>query len=154
VADRPASPDDRIARLTRAYRSILDRYREIERSAVEERELLGRGPDCIAEVNALLERKRATLARIRDEEERVKGAREWWKKARRSLPAEAGSELLALLDEISRTVERLLALESECRRLLERRTAWGPAPEPSVAGTGSVARAAYGKATAVEGKAR
>ncbi|MBZ0267333.1 hypothetical protein K8I85_04210 [bacterium] len=144
--------DDRITRLARAYRSILDRYREIERLSGTERELLSGEEPGIAEVNALLARKKELLAEIRDEEERVKGAREWWKKVRRTLPAEAGRDLLSLLDAISRAVERLLALEAECRRLLQRRAAWGGSVEPSTGAVRRCAQAAYGQATSGWGK--
>lgn len=144
--------DDRIARLTRAYRSILERYREIERLSGAERELLSGDDARIADVNAVLARKKELLAEIREEEERVKGAREWWKKVRRTLPAEAGRDLLSLLDAISRAVERLLALEAECRRLLQRRAAWGRGVEPSPAGVQRCAQAAYGQAATSWGK--
>jgi hypothetical protein len=144
--------DDRIARLTRAYRSILERYREIERLSGSERELLLAPKDRIADVNALLARKKELLAEIRDEEERVKGARDWWKKVRRTLPAEAGRDLLSLLDAISRAVERLMAQEAECRRLLQRRTGWGQGVEPSAAGVQRCAQAAYGRAATSWGK--
>lgn len=147
-----ATGDDRIAQLTRAYRSILERYREIERLSGTERELLGAPEDRIADVNALLHRKKELLAEIRNEEERVKGARDWWKKVRRTLPAEAGRDLLSLLDAISRAVERLMAQEAECRRLLQRRTGWGQGVEPSAAGVRRCAQAAYGRAATSWGK--
>lgn len=79
----------------------------------------------IRRVNEILESKREILREIRDEEARVTGDREWWKKARRSLPSERCRELLSLLDAISRKIERTLSLEAECRLLLERAVAWG-----------------------------
>lgn len=145
---RSIDADDRIVRLTRAYHAILARYAEIEQLSGVERDLLLSKPNGIAGVNAILGRKRIVLAEIREEEEKVKSAREWWKKARRALPADAGRELLSLLDGISRAVERLLAIESECHRLLERRTAWGngEVAEPSLVGARLGAQAAYGQA--------
>lgn len=146
--------DDRIERLTQAYRTILEGYAAIVSLSVEECDrLLNGGP--IGEVNEILRRKKALLAEIRDEEERVKSAREWWKKVRRSLPAEAGRELLSLLDSISRTVERSLALEAECRRLLEQRIGWGKSkqPETSTLGKQAGAAAAYGRVTTPGGGA-
>jgi len=147
---------NRVAQLTASYRSILERYEEIERLSGRERDVLRRPDGAIREVNEVLAHKKQLLAEIRDEEARVKGAREWWKKVRRTLPAEAGRDLLSLLDAISRSVERLLALESECRRLLEQRTAWGmqDQPAPSAAGLRVGASAAYGRTATLEGDAR
>ncbi|GJM44906.1 MAG: hypothetical protein DHS20C21_17480 [Gemmatimonadota bacterium] len=148
-----AESTDRVARLTAAYRSILAHYEEIERLSEEERDVLLEPTGEIHRVNEVLARKKAVLAEIRDEEERVKGAREWWKKVRRTLPPGAGRDLLSLLDAISRAVERLLALESECRRLLEQKTAWGrnQQPVPSAAGARFGANAAYGRTASFEG---
>jgi hypothetical protein len=112
------SRDERLALLAGSWRSILARYERIERLSTEQKRILrDRGP--IRRVNEILESKREILQEIRDEEERVTGAREWWQKARRSLPSEIGRELLSLLDAISCTIERTLALEAECRVLLE-----------------------------------
>ena len=112
------SREEQLALLADSWRSILERYERIERLSSEQRRILrDRGP--IRRVNEILERKREILQEIRDEEERVTGAREWWQKARRSLPSEIGRELLSLLDAISCTIERTLALEAECRVLLE-----------------------------------
>lgn len=148
-----AESTDRVARLTSAYRFILERYEEIERLSADERDLLLDPTGEIRRVNDVLSRKKVVLAEIREEEARVKGAREWWKKVRRTLPAGAGRDLLSLLDAISRSVERLLALEAECRRLLEQKTAWGrkDQPTPSPAGARIGANAAYGRAATVEG---
>lgn len=136
---------ERIALLTETYRGNLARYREIERLSREERRRLREGRP-IADVNEVLRAKRDILREIRAEEERVTGAREWWKKARRSLPPGSGRELLSLLDAISRTIEDAVALEAECRALLEGTLAWG-APPPGSPGSGAAvaAAAAYGR---------
>lgn len=145
------SGERRIALLTETYRGNLARYREIERLAREERRRLREGRP-VAEVNEVLRAKRDILREIRAEEERVTGAREWWKKARRSLPPGSGRELLSLLDAISRTIEGTVALEAECRALLEGTLLWGGAP-PATRGSGAAlaAAAAYGRGPAVEG---
>ncbi len=139
---------DRIGQLVQAYRSILTGYEEIEALSRRERDGLREGAE-LAAVTELLRTKQERLARVRDEEERVKGAREWWKKVRRTLPAGAGRDLLSLLDAISRSVERSLELEAECRSLLQHRTQWGRSggPEPSLAGARAGAARAYGQDT-------
>jgi hypothetical protein len=130
------SREERLALLTESYRSILGRYEKIERLSAEQKRVL-RDRGAIRRVNEILERKREILREIRDEEGRVTGDREWWKKARRSLPSEHCRELLSLLDAISRKIERTFSLEAECRTLLERAVAWGrhgaATPPPSSA---------------------
>ena len=116
--------EGRIRLLTETYRDLFERYGEIEKLAeIERRILVERGS--ITEVNGILRRKNEILREIRVGEERVMGAREWWKKIRRTLAPERGRELLSLLDAISRRMERVLSLENECRDLLARSTAWG-----------------------------
>lgn len=136
----------RLRELVDAYRGILARYEEIVELSREERRLLAeREP--IAGVNTILHEKKRLLVEIRAEEERVTGAREWWKKVRRSLPPRDGQDLLSLLDAISRCVETSLALEGECRELLTRSAAWGRPPvtaEPARA-AGVNAAAAYAR---------
>ena len=142
---RRISSGERIRRLTEAYRAILTRYERIQELARRERSHLldGRPLD---EVNAILREKKSVLAEIRHEEDQVTVAREWWKKARRTVPPAACRDLLALLDEISKRIEAILALESECRALLERTVAWGGASlgpgAPNAAGAAAYARGA------------
>lgn len=148
----PSSRQDRIAELVAAYRGILTRYQEIVSLSHEERDRLAEG-DSIEKVNELLRRKKSVLTAIRVEEERVASAREWWKKVRRSLPRQDGQELLSLLDAISQCVEQSLALETECRSLLTRATAWAlprVAPTNGAPATtaGVQALNAYGQAAA------
>jgi hypothetical protein len=113
-----APAESRLARLRTAYGTILEGYRELERlSRREVRTLRERGE--IAKVNAILREKKSVLRGIRAEEERVTGEREWWKKSRRSLPPASCRDLLSLLDAISRTIESAVALEAECRALLQ-----------------------------------
>jgi hypothetical protein len=120
----PRDVEGRIRLLTGTYRELLERYGEIEELTETERRILTeRGS--MAEVNGILQRKHEILREIRVGEERVMGAREWWKKVRRTLAPERGRELLSLLDAISRRMENILALENECRDLLARATAWG-----------------------------
>jgi len=122
---RRRSRQERLAVLADSYRSILVCYEKIERlSAEQKRVLRDRGP--IQRVNEILEKKRGLLREIRAEEARVTGAREWWKKARQSVPPEHCRELLSLLDAISRKVERTFSLEAECRTLLECAVAASP----------------------------
>jgi hypothetical protein len=140
--------EDRIRLLTETYRSLHERYREIETLSETERTILAERGE-IAEVNGILRRKREILREIRIEEERVMGAREWWKKIRRTLAPERGRDLLSLLDAISRRVERILALEAECRELLSRSVAWGAgSAPPSASGSAATAAAAYGRVPA------
>lgn len=139
---RRRSREERLALLTGSYRSILARYERIERFSAEQKRVL-RNSGSIRRVNEILESKREILREIRDEEARVTGDREWWKKARRSLPSERCRELLSLLDAISRKIERTLSLEAECRLLLERAVAWGrsDAGGPAPAAARQAARA-------------
>ncbi len=120
----PAPSGNRIRLLTDTYRGIHARYAEIAELSEAQRALLAEG-GAIGNVNALLRRKKEILREIRVEEERVMGAREWWKKIRRTLAPERSRELLSLLDSISRRVERILELEADCRERLSRKTAWG-----------------------------
>jgi hypothetical protein len=146
---RNGSGAPRLRELVDAYRGILARYEEIVDLSREERRLLAeREP--IGGVNTILHEKKRLLAEIRAEEERVTGAREWWKKVRRSLPPRDGQDLLSLLDAISRCVETSLALEGECRDLLTRTTAWGAPPvapgHVATRAAGVNAAAAYARA--------
>jgi hypothetical protein len=116
-ADGTRSAEERIARLSEAYRTILSHYEGIERLSREEREELALGGPLSAVIEALSE-KRRIFGEIQLEEERVKGEREWWKKARGSLPPASCQELLSLLEQVHHRVEATLALESECRAAL------------------------------------
>lgn len=107
---KTAGPRNRRS-VTSAYRRIADRYADVEALSLRAHELLA-SREAIAEVRAVLERKQALLGEIRREEARV------------SLDLGAGEksgspDLAAILDEISRRIERSLALEAECRALLE-----------------------------------
>lgn len=135
MVDGNGSGVNRIADLVDAYRSILRGYEEIERLSREERDRLRDGGD-LSVITTILRSKTERLAEVRDEEGRVKSAREWWRKVRRTLPGGAGRDLLSLLDAISRSVELSLELEAECRRLLESRSERNRAtpPEPAFAG--------------------
>jgi hypothetical protein len=147
VAERAPrrSPEERLALLTDAYRSILARYEKIERLSGQQTRIL-RERGSLQLVNEILESKHEILREIRDEEERVTGAREWWKKARQSLPSESCRALLSLLDTISRRIERTLSLEAECRLLLGRAVAWGPAaPTVTNPSASRVAAEAYSR---------
>ncbi len=135
---------ERLERLTEAYREILSRYAEIERLSREEKRVLGeRGP--IASVNEILVSKRRILEEIHAAEDKVASARSWWKRVRKTLPVAEGRELLAILDTVSSTVERTLALEAECRHLLARTLAWGSAAPTDGAGAAPIARSAYAR---------
>ncbi len=137
--------EERIGRLTETYRLLQERDRAIEELSETERKILmDRGS--IEEVNRILRRKNDILGEIRVGEEKVMGDREWWKKIRRTLAPERGQELLSLLDAISRRMERILALESECRELLTQATAWGGGRTPvQRADPTLAAAAAYGR---------
>jgi hypothetical protein len=140
-------PTERLQRLTEAYREILSRYGEIEHLSRDEKRVLSeRGP--MARVNEILGRKRGILEVIRSEEEKVASARSWWKRVRHTLPVAEGQELLTILDAISRTVERTLALEAECRHLLVGNLAWGGAATGTRTGAAPIARDAYARARA------
>lgn len=97
----------------------------------------------MSQINELLQGKRDLLTEIASEEERIAALREWWKGARRTLPATACEELLSVLDAIARKVEQTLALEAECRELLTRAVSWGARRTPS--GVGGTAALAYGR---------
>jgi hypothetical protein len=142
------SLEERIRLLTETYRAILERYHEIERRSMEERELL-QSRERISDVIAVMKAKREILREIRAREEQVAGAREWWKRSRRTLPDASCRELVPLLDAISRKIERILALESECRQRLDRLIAWGAsAPELEVPVPAARATMAYERAIA------
>ncbi|MCA9751683.1 MAG: hypothetical protein KC591_05790 [Gemmatimonadetes bacterium] len=151
MADPGSLPDPRLEELTQTYRRILGHYQEIVALSREQRRRLAeREP--IAGVNRLLQEKKKLLAEIRAEEERVTGAREWWKKVRRNLPPRDGRDLLSLLDAISASVETSLGLESECRELLTRAAAWGGPVQGPVGATvslGARAHAAYARSESV-----
>lgn len=145
---RSAPAAARIARLGEAYGAILEGYRELERLSRWESRTLREGGD-LAKVNAILREKKTILREIRAEEERVTGEREWWKKSRRSLPPASCRDLLSLLDAISRTIESTVALEAECRALLQ--DALRPAAAgPRLAASPGVAALAYARSGAAE----
>jgi hypothetical protein len=110
----------------------------------------------VSDVIEILKAKREILREIRAKEDLVSGAREWWKRSRRALPAASCHQLVPLLDKISRKIETILSLESECRLLLDRLLAWGSStPElnaqpPAIAATMAYERAI---ANARKGKA-
>jgi hypothetical protein len=140
----------RIERLRDAYGAILERYRELERlSRRELRTLREQGE--IAKVNALLREKKSILREIRAEEERVTGEREWWKKSRRSLPPASCRDLLSLLDAISRAIESTVALEADCRALLQ--DALRPAAVPRLTAGPRTAALAYSRGAGAGGEA-
>ncbi len=146
TAARPR-PADRLRDLAESYRRVLSRYQGIAALAGEAVRHLRADGD-VAGMNAVLGRKRMLLQEIREEEERVTGAREWWKRTRRSLPAQECRELLSLLDAIGKTLEETIEREEECRTLLRDRTAWRGAPAISrPAAPGTAVRAAYRAAT-------
>jgi hypothetical protein len=116
-ADAARRAEERIERLSAAYRSILSHYEEIERLSREERQELALGGPLSAVIEALGEKKRI-FREIQLEEARVTGDREWWKKIRPSLPSASCQDLLAVLEQVQRRVEATLALESECRSAL------------------------------------
>lgn len=136
---RPAaSPRERLRELGETYRRVHVGYRGIANIAAEAATKLREGAS-IPDVNELLARKKLLLREVREEEERVTGAREWWKRSKRTLPAEECRELLSLLDAIGRTLEETLEHEETCRTLLRERTLWRgrrPLPLPLSATSG------------------
>lgn len=125
TASRPES-SERVRALTAAYRAIAERYAAVEALSRREQELL-ETPDALDEVRAVLEQKRALLAEIRREEEKISSDPDAWHACAGDLAPHATRDLVAALDEVSRRIERSLALEAECRALLERAEA-APAP--------------------------
>ncbi|HET9887077.1 MAG TPA: hypothetical protein VFR10_06150 [bacterium] len=160
AADRSAVPDQQqIIRLVDAYRRTLSRYRRIQSLSAHAVEKLKSGCE-VREVNATLVQKKALMQEIREEEERVSGAREWWKRTRQTLPAEDCRELLSLLDAIGKTLEDTMEHEEECRVLLRERSVWRPR-RAGVAGGGTPAvaalpsaHAAYRAQAAAQGESR
>ena len=146
-AEARRSAQERILRLTAAYRSILSRYAEIERLSREEHRNLARGGALSAVVEAL-SHKRQILREIQLEEGQVKGEREWWKSSRGGLPQVSCEALLSLLDQVQLKIEGILALESEGRRALESLLAAGPgASAPLVSATSASLAYTQGRST-------
>jgi len=79
-------------------------------------------------VNDVLREKKRLLTEIGSEDASVAALRTWWMGARSSLAPSACEELLSLFDRISRKVESTLALESECRQLLQGAVSWKSRP--------------------------
>lgn len=125
----------RLRDLTDSYRRVLSRYRSIAALSDEAARSLRKNGD-LAAMNILLGKKKLLLQDVREEEERVTGTREWWKRTRRTLPAEECRELLSLLDAIGRTLESTLDREEECRTLLRDRAVW---KSPQIAGSAPIA---------------
>jgi hypothetical protein len=150
VAETRPQADSRVGRLTETYRLILERYGRIEELSTRERELLEGGAGA-ADVNPLLRQKRDLLAEIRREETRMSEDREWWKRTRRALPTASCGELLAMLDAITRIIERIVSLEEECRGLLQRSLERGRFPVSSGAARGAAAALAYARSAQVAG---
>jgi hypothetical protein len=137
------APEERIRTLARIYREIEERYAEIEALSRREHDLLSAGAP-IGEVHEILHRKRELMGRIRADEEGASEHRAWWSRVKRELPADATRELLSVLDEVSRRIERSLALEAECRALLERAMAFRAGPLRTAASARLTAAGAYG----------
>jgi flagellar biosynthesis/type III secretory pathway chaperone len=111
------SPEQRIELLRGGYRAQLNRYLQLETLADEEHDLL-RSRNGIQRVSEILQAKRELLDEIRSVDEGLATDRAWWVSARRDLPAASGGELMQILEAVSVTVERILALEAACRDLL------------------------------------
>ncbi len=120
---RGSDAGQRLRALGESYRRVHVGYRGIANIAAEAAQKLRDGAP-IPDVNDLLAKKKLLFREVREEEERVTGAREWWKRSKRTLPAEECRELLSLLDAIGRTLEETLGHEEECRTLLRERTMW------------------------------
>jgi len=113
LAQKPDSAEP-LRELVLAYRRMLTRYRRIE--AMSQRTVRKLREGCgVRDMNSILANKWKLYREIREEEERVTGAREWWKSSRQALPAEECRELLSLLDAIGRTLESAIDHEEECR---------------------------------------
>ncbi len=133
----PGTTRERLLEIGRSYERVHVGYRGVAQMAAEAARKLREGAP-IPDVNEILARKRLLLREVREEEERVTGAREWWKRSKRTLPAEECRELLSLLDAIGRTLEETLGHEEECRTLLRERTLWrGPKRPPAETTQGS-----------------
>lgn len=142
---RPAAATDpRLRALASAYRDIDRRYGELEALSRREHERLLAGAP-IGEVKEILGKKRRLLEGIRTEEERVAEAKSWWSRVRRDLPAAETHELRDVLDGVARRIERALALEGECRTLLERAAAFRRPGAPSADAARLSASTAYGR---------
>lgn len=114
---------ERLRDLVDTYRRVHARYRRMA-TLSEEAVTLLQSEASLQSVNSMLSEKKVLLEEVREEEERVTGDREWWKRSRASLPAEDCRELLSLLDSISRSLEDTLAREEECRVLLREKASW------------------------------
>jgi hypothetical protein len=114
---RSAEP---LRELVAAYRRMLSRYRRIEAMSQRALQKLRSGGD-VRDLNSMVAHKWKLYREIREEEERVTGAREWWKRSRQALPAEECRELLSLLDAIGKTLEAAIDHEEECRQWLTSR---------------------------------
>lgn len=145
--------DGRIRLLATTYGEIARRYDDLEVLSRREHELLATGA-AMAAVHEILQRKRDVLAQIRADEESVGEMKNWWTRARRTLPPTETRELLDVLDAVSRRIERALALEADCRALLARTTAFRASAVPSPEATRLSATAAYGRERSTPGGAR
>ena len=105
---------DPLRELVAAYRRMLNRYRRIEAMSKETTEMLRRGCD-VRDMNPVLEHKWKLYREIREEEEMVAGAQEWWKQSKQNMPAEECRELLSLLDAIGKTLVATIDQEEKCR---------------------------------------
>ena len=115
---------DPLRELVAAYRRMLNRYRRIEAMSKETTEMLRRGCD-VRDMNPVLEHKWKLYREIREEEEMVAGAQEWWKQSKQNMPAEECRELLSLLDAIGKTLVATIDQEEKCRAWLKTKS--GPA---------------------------
>jgi hypothetical protein len=158
MAGELVADHQQLVRLVDAYRRTLSRYRRIQSLSAQAVQKLKGGCE-VREVNTTLVQKKALMQEIREEEERVSGAREWWKRTRQTLPAEDCRELLSLLDAIGKTLEDAMEHEEECRVLLRERAVWRPRRAATAAGQAaapalSSAHAAYRAQAATRGESK
>jgi hypothetical protein len=146
--ERRSRPEVRLGRLVASYQRTLSRYRQISALSKQAVHMLKDGCP-LPEVNTKLARKKMLLNEIREEEERVKGEREWWKRSRQTLPAQECRELLSLLDAIGKTLEEAIEQEEECRVLLKERAVWKGTVSAGQGLPGPPAVAAYRAASPV-----
>jgi hypothetical protein len=145
-AERPGGTarEPRLAALLDAYRGIAGRYEELESLSRREHEMLLAGA-ALSDVKAILDTKKSILEDVRRREEGVSEAKTWWSRVRRDLPAAETRELREVLDGVSRRLEEALALEAECRALLEGATTFRTRGAPSAKAARISAGAAYGR---------
>lgn len=115
TASRPES-SERVRALTAAYRAIAERYAAVEALSRREQELL-ETPDALDEVRAVLEQKRALLAEIRREEEKISSDPDAWHACAGDLAPHATRDLVAALDEVSRRIRSLAGGPERLERL-------------------------------------